>query len=227
MIVLKNITQKNDFCINRFKGIYFMPRKNEFIAYTQDQLDILSNPHLLLREVAALLSVGEATVVRARRRLGIIIPLGAKKGKPKPAKVRREDRVCAHPDCNNIFSVVPSKVRSYCSHRCHGLTLDNSHLHSPEVLKKKIKDTTPAYTRYKRLVHRLSGRVYAENIDTINPERHTRTLCGVADGWQLDHIIPIKECYERGMTPEEAADVTNLRMLPWRDNLMRNYVNNT
>lgn len=57
----------------------------------------------------------------------------------------------------------------------------------------------------------------------INPNRYTRTLCGVEDGWQLDHIIPIKECFLSGKPAEEAADKSNLRMLPWRDNLMRQY----
>ena len=61
------------------------------------------------------------------------------------------------------------------------------------------------------------------NIDLINPNRYVRTLCGVKDGWQLDHIIPIKECFERNIPPEEAASINNLRMLPWKDNLMRQY----
>lgn len=78
------------------------------------------------------------------------------------------------------------------------------------------------YKAYARKVHRLSGKTYTENIDIINPQRYTRTLCGVEGGWQLDHIIPIKECYESGLTPEQASDVGNLRMLPWRDNLARN-----
>ena len=83
------------------------------------------------------------------------------------------------------------------------------------------------YKTYARKVHRLSGKTYTENIDIINPNRYTRTLCGVEGGWQLDHIIPIKECFMKGMSPEKAAEVGNLRILPWRENLMRNYVNNT
>lgn len=83
------------------------------------------------------------------------------------------------------------------------------------------------YKTYARKVHRLSSKTYSENIDIINPNRYNRTLCGVEGGWQLDHIIPIKECYIKGMSPEEASKIENLRMLPWKENLMRNYVNNT
>lgn len=81
------------------------------------------------------------------------------------------------------------------------------------------------YKTYARKVHRLSGKTYNENIDAINPERHKRTLNGVDGGWQLDHIIPIKECFLSGIPAEEAAALENLRMLPWKDNLMRNYNN--
>lgn len=78
------------------------------------------------------------------------------------------------------------------------------------------------YKTYARKVHRLSGKTYTENIDIINPQRYTRTLCGVEGGWQLDHIIPIKECFLSGISPEEASAIDNLRMLPWRENLARN-----
>lgn len=70
------------------------------------------------------------------------------------------------------------------------------------------------YKSYARKVRRLSNRVYQENIEKINPKRHPRTLCGVENGWQLDHIIPIKECYEKGITVEKASSIENLRLLP-------------
>jgi hypothetical protein len=72
-------------------------------------------------------------------------------------------------------------------------------------------------------VHGLSNKNYKLNIDIINPNNYPRTICGIDGGWQLDHIIPIKECFELGIPIEEAADISNLRMLPWRENLMRNY----
>lgn len=204
-----------------------MSKGAKFNEYSDEELALLKDPMMTTRALAKLLNIGVATVVRTRKRFGFEVPRGAKKGKPNLARVRQETRVCAHPDCSNTFTVVPSKVRLYCCHRCHSLTLDNSHLQSPEVLKKRTKDTTPAYKRYKALVHRLSGHTYTENIDIINPNRYNRTLCGVEGGWQLDHIIPIKECYEKNISPEEASSIDNLRMLPWKDNLMRNYDNPT
>lgn len=87
----------------------------------------------------------------------------------------------------------------------------------------KPRPNTPEYRKYKGRVHRLTEKVYRDNIDIINPNRHPRTRCGVEGGWQLDHIKPVGVCFELGLSPEEASVVENLRMLPWKQNLMRQY----
>ena len=66
---------------------------------------------------------------------------------------------------------------------------------------------------------------YEQNKEIINPNNYPRTLCGVKGGWQLDHIITVKECFEKGILPEDASSLNNLRMLPWKENLMRQYDN--
>lgn len=230
-IILKNITLKHRASINTLIGEWNMPAKDNFIEYSEEQIKMLGDPNLYTKQVAKMLGVGVSTVVRARQRLGIKVPLGQKKNTirakmkehTRPGRVRRETRTCLHPECSNTFVVIPSRTKQYCSHRCHSLTVDNSHLQSAAVLAKRTKSTTPAYKRYKGLVHRLSGKTYYENIDIINPERHPRTLNGVDGGWQLDHIKTIKECFVQGIPAEEVAAVSNLRMLPWQHNLMRNY----
>ena len=230
-IVIKNITLKYRASINTLIGEWNMPAKDKFIEYSEEQIKMLGDPDLYTRQVAKMLGVGVSTVVRARQRLGIKVPLGQKKNTiraktkehKRPGKVKQETRTCLHPECSITFIVIPSRTKQYCSHRCHSLTVDNSHLHSAAVLAKRTKSTTPVYKRYKALVHRLSGKNYHENIDIINPERHPRTLNGVDGGWQLDHIKTIKECFEQGIPAEEVAAVSNLRMLPWQQNLMRNY----
>ena len=79
------------------------------------------------------------------------------------------------------------------------------------------------YADYKKVVYKLSNQVYNSNKEIINPDNYPRTRMGVAGGWQLDHIKPVNECFKEGMSAEKAADVSNLRMLTWRENLMRNY----
>ena len=79
------------------------------------------------------------------------------------------------------------------------------------------------YKDYKNAVYRLSQKVYEENIETINPNNYPRTRMGVDGGWQLDHIKPVIDCFREGITIEEASNINNLRMLPWKENLMRNF----
>ena len=69
----------------------------------------------------------------------------------------------------------------------------------------------------------MSQKVYEENIEIINPNNYPRTRMGVDGGWQLDHIKPVIDCFREGITIEEASNINNLRMLPWKDNLMRNF----
>lgn len=57
----------------------------------------------------------------------------------------------------------------------------------------------------------------------LNRDEKNKESGGVEGGWQLDHIKPVSECFDEGVPVEEASDASNLRMLPWLDNLMRNY----
>ena len=79
------------------------------------------------------------------------------------------------------------------------------------------------YRDYKNAVYRLSQKVYEEYKDQINPNNYPRTKMGVEGGWQLDHIKPVIECFKEGVSIEEASNLNNLRMLPWKDNLLRNF----
>jgi len=64
-----------------------------------------------------------------------------------------------------------------------------------------------------------------KNKDIINPNNYKRTICGVEDGYQLDHIVTIKHGYENNIPIEEMVKIENLRMLPWKKNLERNRKN--
>lgn len=67
-------------------------------------------------------------------------------------------------------------------------------------------------------VRQASEKTYNENIDILNPKKHKRTLCGVENGYQLDHIISIKEGYERGVSVDEMSALNNLQLIPWKEN---------
>jgi len=105
----------------------------------------------------------------------------------------------------------PTKNSWYCSRQC------------TDTCKIRRKKLATAYKRYSGEVHRETRKVYEKNKDTINPSNHVRTLCGVDNGYQLDHIVPIKFGFENNIPIEEMSRVENLRMLPWKQNLERNW----
>ena len=189
--------------------------------YTNEEVNLLVDITLTAEEVANKINVSAITVARYRRKNKLIAPKGAKKGKSVPSRQKKEQRICKNESCDNTFIVAPARKKQYCSISCAEKSIDHYWCrgHRPS------KETTSEYKAYARRVHGLSQKVYDDNIDIINPYRYPRTLCGVEGGWQLDHIKPIKECYSEGLSIEDASSISNLRMLPWKENLMRNYVN--
>lgn len=81
--------------------------------------------------------------------------------------------------------------------------------------------STKEYHQYARKVRNLTESTYAKYKEIINPNNHPRTLCGVKDGYQLDHIISVRECFDSKVSIEECADITNLQMIPWERNLQK------
>ena len=99
--------------------------------------------------------------------------------------------------------------------------VDRSYMQTEEYRKTLMKDDTPEYKKYYGRVYRLTEKVYNSNIDSINPEGHTRGLCGVEGAYQLDHIIPVRFGFDNDIPPKVIADASNLQMLPWKDNLLK------
>jgi len=99
--------------------------------------------------------------------------------------------------------------------------IDKSYMLTDEYRNKKTNPNTPAYTKYARRVRKISELNYVIYQDLINPNNYPRTLCGVEGGYQLDHIKSIKECWNEGISPEEAAKYENLRLITWQENLNR------
>lgn len=65
----------------------------------------------------------------------------------------------------------------------------------------------------------MTEEVYVEFKVILNPNNFPRTLCGVEGGYQLDHILSIKKCYNVGKTIEEASSISNLQLISWKENL--------
>lgn len=176
--------------------------------------DDMSNP-----KISQITGYSQTTVRRLRRNIGYVNKIGIKSGVKVPSRMKRVNKTC--PKCGSKFETIPSYNKRWCSISCWASDRNTSYMQSAKYRKSITKETTKPYKRYCNRVHKLSNRVYEENKDVINPDNFPRTICGVDGGYQLDHVISVKDGYEQGISPEEMAVVENLRMLPWRENLAK------
>ena len=155
---------------------------------------------------------------------------GRRKGEGGRPRVERKIYECLHCGCK--FEDKVTQPRKFCSQACltssdymkeiHRNT-DRSYTQTEEFSRKQSNPNTPEYKKYSGKVHRLTKKTYEIYKEEINPDDHPRTVCGVEGGYQLDHIITIKFGFENNIPPEVLAEKENLRMLPWKENLMRNW----
>lgn len=73
---------------------------------------------------------------------------------------------------------------------------------------------------YKREVWRLT---YKQRIQTLE-NWNLRGRCGVDGAYQLDHIKSIDWGWKNGILPEQIAEWKNLRMIPWKTNLLKSNI---
>ncbi len=76
-------------------------------------------------------------------------------------------------------------------------------------------DNRKKYYREVRKITRKQDISILENYDKL------RGLCGVDGAYQLDHIIPVSVGYERGLSAEKIGHISNLQIIPWKDNLLK------
>jgi len=85
---------------------------------------------------------------------------------------------------------------------------------------------TPEFKKYARKVRWRSESTYAKYYEILNPQHKPRTLCGVEGGYQLDHIRSIRYCFDNGISIEECANLDNLQIISWEENLQKRKINN-
>ena len=195
----------------------------KFREWTEKELNLIKDVSYSARELSIMLNARPGTIRNLRIKLGVVPSQSSVMSKPRPYQLKQETRNCIGKECTITFTVNKASKKKFCSHSCQQRTANVARkgIGSRKIRNPNIKE----YTKYARTVHALSHKIYEQNKHIINPNNYPRTLCGVDNGWQLDHITPVKECFEKGLTENEAASVDNLRMLPWRDNLMRQYDN--
>jgi len=57
--------------------------------------------------------------------------------------------------------------------------------------------------------------------EQINPNNLQLGKAGIDGAHQIDHIVSVREGFEKGKSVEDIADPTNLQILPWLDNIRK------
>jgi hypothetical protein len=101
---------------------------------------------------------------------------------------------------------------------------------NPWFGKDRSKEKSPRYNGeeynrklldYRNKVSWLTEQTYNRYKDIINPNNKPRTLAGVNNGYHLDHIYPVSKGFENSIPPEILAGVENLRLIDWRENVVK------
>lgn len=79
--------------------------------------------------------------------------------------------------------------------------------------------TREPFARYRAKVQSITNRNYKQYKNQINPMGLPFGRCGDTNTYQLDHIVPVRWCFEHYVPVELAASVANLQILTWQDNL--------
>jgi len=81
------------------------------------------------------------------------------------------------------------------------------------------------FLEYEKKVYLIT---YQQPVDILKNSEKLRGRCGVENAYQLDHIISIKEGYEKSISPEVIGNIKNLQFIPWQENIKKsiNYKKN-
>lgn len=201
-------------------------------SFTEEQINLLKDTTKSARELGEYFGVHRGYIQAWRKELGIKVPMGSKKGVPKLSRRNGSYKSCKV--CGTQMYTCATYDKKYCSRKCMYecneyiqklKEVDKSYMQTEEYKDKHRKLDTQEYKSYAGAVHRLSQKIYEQNIDKINPKRYPRTVAGVKGGYQLDHIISVRFGFDNNIPIEVICDVSNLRMLPWQKNLARNKKN--
>lgn len=83
----------------------------------------------------------------------------------------------------------------------------------------KWRETASEWQTYKTEVTSLTDQTYKKHRKQINPNNLPRGKAGVDGAYHLDHIVPKRFCFDNNVPPHICADVSNLQMIGWRENV--------
>jgi hypothetical protein len=83
------------------------------------------------------------------------------------------------------------------------------------------RQTASEWKKYRAEVTRHTRKTYAKHKDTINPHNLPFGRAGTDGAYHLDHIVSVRYGFDNGIPPQQLANVSNLRVIPWLENVVK------
>lgn len=135
---------------------------------------------------------------------------------PLPVTVRNKQ--CGHAFTSNAVNLLSRGIR--CS-VCGVLERTSNINHWSEQNSDKWRQTAPAFKVYRSTVTKLTKATYKKHKAELNPNNLPFGRAGTAGAYHLDHIISVKYGFDNNIPPEQLAQVKNLRVIPWLENIVK------
>lgn len=140
---------------------------------------------------------------------------------------------CVCDICSSEFENRYSRNTDTCYPCYKSIKMTGNTLGSVNKGKPNFKNRGPNSPRWnpnKSALAKYRAEVYRytrlQPIDLLKNSDKPRGKCGVDGAYQLDHIISIKEGFERGIDAESIGDFCNLQFIPWEENLNKRHKGN-
>lgn len=124
-------------------------------------------------------------------------------------------------NCGHIFMVTPlnliqSKVECGI---CGPIKRITNATAWSKANSEEWKKTADIWQRYQSKVRAQTRLSYKDNKDKINPNNLPTGKAGTEGAYHLDHIVPIRYCFENYIPVDLCGHPDNLQMLGWRENV--------
>ena len=87
---------------------------------------------------------------------------------------------------------------------------------------QQYMDNLEVKKKYYREVRKITRK---QNLTQLENYGKLIGLNGVPDAYQVDHIISIDEGFHNNIAPDIIGHITNLRIIPWKENLLKSNKN--
>ena len=93
----------------------------------------------------------------------------------------------------------------------------NAYLKKNNITYDEYLERLPKFKKYHRDVMNITKKQDISNLPNLN----LRGLAGVTGAYHLDHIISIKEGFDKNISAEIIGHITNLQFITWEDNIKK------